>query len=133
MAILGGAGNTAGSNPAGTGGSLNYIGDHAYAYSGLANSSSSFATNLDFTTADATYFVGTFQPCYGGASGNNIRFEIKLDGQVIVQIELNSTTDTTPFQEVELLIPPNTRVEVRSKNVSGGTDALGAMIVGRIY
>ena len=36
MALIGGggAGNVAGGNPSGTGTSLNYIGDHCYAYSG---------------------------------------------------------------------------------------------------
>ena len=50
MALVGGggAGNIAGSNPAGTGTSLNHIGDHVYANSGQLDDVSSYATGCFF-------------------------------------------------------------------------------------
>ena len=38
----GGAGNVAGGNPSGIGTSLNYVGDHVYAFSGSHNSTAGF-------------------------------------------------------------------------------------------
>ena len=59
MALVGGggAGNVAGSNPAGVGTSINYIGNHAYAYAGALSASTSAETRLNFTTG-ALYIVG---------------------------------------------------------------------------
>ena len=60
MALVGGGGapNVAGSNPTGTGTGLNYIGDHAYAYSGeVDNDGSSATTALKFTTGNE-YVLG---------------------------------------------------------------------------
>ena len=60
MALVGGGGapNVAGSNPTGTGTGLNYIGDHAYAYSGeVDNNGSSATTALKFTTGNE-YVLG---------------------------------------------------------------------------
>ena len=62
MALVGGGGapNVAGSNPAGTSTSLNYVGKHAYAYSGDVSVSGSLTTMLEFTTAEQ-YVVGHYQ------------------------------------------------------------------------
>ena len=49
-----------GSNPSGTGSSINYIGEHAYAYSGeITSGSGTTKTLLNFITASNSYIVGT--------------------------------------------------------------------------
>ena len=54
----GGAGNIAGGNPAGTGTSLNYIGNHAYAYSGnFSSTGTDDTTYLEFDLALNQYIV----------------------------------------------------------------------------
>ena len=63
MALVGGGGapNVAGSNPAGTGTGLNYVGDHAYVSSGLIDSGTTTETTMvEFTTASESYIVGYF-------------------------------------------------------------------------
>ena len=63
MALIGGggAGNVAGgANPSGTGTSLNYIGNHAYANSGVIQTETSAAPHLNFTTG-GEYIVGELE------------------------------------------------------------------------
>ena len=134
MALVGGggAGNVAGSNPAGTGTSLNYVGDFAYAYSGLVATSATPTNCLDFTTGN-TIFVGSFQPFYLGDSTNNIRWDVKFDGQIVTGTEVSSSRDYSPYEEISIIIPPFTRVEISMDNLSGGTEDAGATITGRVY
>ena len=91
MALVGGGGapNVAGSNPAGTGTSLNYIGDHVYAYSGTFQSLNATATMLQFTTG-SEYIKGQLV-CNGAIdfstgnidSGVVTGFKISIDDQVV--------------------------------------------------
>ena len=48
--MLGGGNTVSGSNPSGTGSSISYIGNHAYAHSGLIGSATTEATQLKFST-----------------------------------------------------------------------------------
>ena len=52
MPLVGGGGapNVAGSNPAGTGTSINYVGDFVYGYSGSMTVDDTETTMLEFTT-----------------------------------------------------------------------------------
>jgi hypothetical protein len=128
----GGAGNTAGGNPVGTGTGLNYIGDHAYAYSGIAASSPTPATVLNFSTANQ-YIVAQFQPIRTADSTDNVQWLINFDGQTVSGVVVNSSRDSTPYEPLTLIIPAYTRVEVIQDNVSGGTDDCGFVVTGRIY
>jgi len=133
MALVGGgAGNVAGSNPSGTSSNLQYIGDFAYAYSGLVATSATPTNCLDFTTGNSL-FVGSFQPFYLGDSSNNIRWDVKFNGEIISGSEVSSSRDNTPFEETKLIIPPFTRVEISMDNLNEGTDPAGAVITGRVY
>jgi len=128
----GGAGNTAGSNPSGTGSGLNYIGDHAYAYSGLVATSATPTNCLEFTTGNS-YLVATFQPFYLGDSTNNIRWDVIFDSQIVAGSEVSSSRDSSPYEEINLIIPPYTHVEISMDNLSGGTEDAGATLTGRVY
>jgi len=142
MALIGGggAGNVAGgSNPAGTGSSLNYIGDHAYANSGEILVNNNTVTMLEFTTG-TSYFVGTFS--YGvdqnaSLSGSKLLgFTISFDGQKIMQL-VSQTTASYPILDFDnnyqILIPAYTNVKIESETTNAGNVPTYAMLIGRVY
>ena len=138
MALIGGggAGNVTGggSNPSGTGSGLNYIGDHAYGYSGtIAITGTSVpVTMLDFTTGPQ-YIRATFQFQSVEAGGNDLNFTIKMDSQVIATQSVNAAKEFY-HAPIELIIPPYTRVICDGLNVdvATGRDST-ATITGRVY
>ena len=132
MAIIGGAGNPVGGSFTGPAEALEIVGDHAFAYSGVKATSDTPVNFLDFTTGNY-YFVGKMQPVYLGDSTNNIRWDVKLNGQVVTGAEVSSSRDGTPYQEMMLIVPAYTKVEVSLDNLSGGTQDAGVTLTGRIY
>ena len=134
MALVGGGGapNVAGSNPAGTGTGINYIGNHAYAYSGEITADTNATTLLEFNTGNL-YIVAKFQPVYyNEASSTNAFWQILFDGQEIYQTEVTGSTNGTPYQELQIVIPAYTRVQITA-NAATSTLGLGAVITGRVY
>ena len=110
-----GAGNIAGSNPAGTGSGLNYAGNLCYAYSGGFGESQSPQTALDFTTGGELIkgvmqfncFVGETDP----SAGSRGSCTISMDSQVIAIIKADGLSETTPSSELQaLVIPPFTHI-----------------------
>ena len=139
MALLGGAGNIAGSNPAGIGSSLNYIGNHVYAYNNLAAAQSDTVV-LKFTTG-AEYIVGTIQfngyiqpgnPGTGSAGTCNITF----DGQTVINMKTETELETSaPHSErQEIVIPSFTSVEVTLRSAQAEAAQFATVgIAGRLY
>jgi len=136
MALVGGggAGNTAGSNPTGTGQSLNYIGDHAHGNSGIittASGSSADTIAFKFTTGNS-YFVGTLSIQSDESAGNVHYVTAALDGSIILswKWDLSASSLATDWPQ-PILIPPYTNVEV--KVGAGDTVEFTAQLVGRVY
>jgi len=141
MALVGGggAGNIAGSNPAGTGTSLNFIGDHAYAYSGEVIVNANTVTMLEFSSG-SQYIMAKFS--YGvdrnAALGGNkqIGFTISMDSQKIMQIVTytNATHGGLDFDNnYSILIPPYTRVKIESETDESDNIPTFGMLTGRVY
>ena len=134
----GGAGNTAGSNPAGIGTSLNYIGDHAYAYSGAVAVTNSEKTLLSFETGNSL-FVGTWTGHFNQAIDaaiemDDYRFVLYLNGIQIMELTATDSGSQNRNNNRELIIPPYTSVIVSCQNYNGSTtNDMGATIVGRVY
>ena len=136
MALIGGggAGNVAGgSNPSGTGASLNYIGDHCYAYSGSKASSGTETSFLDFTTASNSYIEAKVQPVYFGQGTNNVGYFVYFNGELVQYAEVTSGRDYTPYDVIYLIIPADTHVEIKIDNLSGGAEDAGVSLTGRVY
>ena len=134
MPLVGGGGapNVAGSNPAGTGQTLNYIGDHAYGTSGVipdSSSGSAASTMFDFATG-SSYVVGYLNFCNDEASTDVIYLEMLFDGQVVIHNVAASTHFSEP-QRFDIILPPNTRVQV--KWGSSANQNATAFITGRVY
>jgi hypothetical protein len=138
MALVGGggAGNVTGSNPAGTGSSINYIGDHAYAFSGEGTSGSGTTiTLLDFSTASGSYIVGTIQFGFGGVKSNDDeRAEIYVDSQLVAANIYNNNYERSELNSFRVILPPSSRITVKLVKVTGTADVPSfAWLRGRVY
>jgi len=137
-----GAGNpVGGSNPSGTSGGLNFIGDHAYGYAGQKTADNTTdAVLFDFSTGNY-YVVGEFQMPFdktGLSNGESVGYTIKLNGEIIARCEQEFLTSATPADyamfPVPLLLPPNSHIEViaDTDDTSGNWQTTG-IILGRVY
>ena len=139
MALVGGGGtgNIAGSNPAGTGTSLNYIGDHAYANSGniVINNETSIA--LQFTTANSYIMAQHFFSYDANAIGSNkiIGYQISFDDQIVVQMKgyNNAGYPITDFETLPIIIPPYTRVKIEHITTQDSSVSTFSTLSGRVY
>jgi len=132
MAILGGAGNVAGSNPAGTGSSLNYIGEHAWANSGGVDVPQSITQMLNFDTG-LSYVIAEFTFGNSSGSGDDMEFEVSINDEKIMSIAVSSANAMPPNKPI-ILLPPYSTVLVTGYNLSSATPReVFAVIVGRVY
>jgi len=122
------------SQPVATPNALNFTPDnkHCYAYSGAKDSSGTATNYLDFIT-NSEYIDARIQPVYFAQGTNNVSWLIKFNGVSITYAEVTSGRDYTPFQELFLIIPPFTHVEVEVDNLSGGSESVGVVLVGKVY
>jgi hypothetical protein len=140
MALVGGggAGNVAGSNPAGTGTSLHYISNgkvtHAYAYSGVLQVDNNATTLLEFSTGNQ-YIVATWQIFMAETNAaDNYRYDCYIDDQIIATLQTTSATEYTPYEEVELILPPFATVKITGRNSTDtSNNGIGSNITGRVY
>jgi hypothetical protein len=134
MALIAGAGYPLGSGGAGTSSSLNYIGDHAFLYTGFSTVDNVKKTIASFSTG-GFYVLGTFQPQYDtNTATDNYGFEILLNDEKIGSTQITSATDYSPYQEMEILIPPFSKIEITAQNKTDTSDNdVGAIIIGRVY
>ena len=135
--MLSGGNPTGGANPAGTGSSLNYIGNHAYAYSGVIGSTGSVANLLDFTTGAEYIYVKTclFAIASDTSSGVDYRFEVLINSEIISkQFLTNPHSGRMPSDSdnMYLIIPPFSRFQARAASSSGDKDYT-VTVVGRVY
>jgi hypothetical protein len=132
--MLGGGNPVSSSNPAGTGTTLNYVGNHAYAYSGLIGIDNGAPVMLDFTTGNS-YITATFDYGNSTTSGDDIQFKINLNGETIMVTHTRGPVNSgnAGLQPV-LIIPPYSRIEITGTNFSSSTARLCVVaITGRVY
>ena len=135
--MLGGSNTVGGSNPAGTGSSINFIGNHVYAYSGVIGSTGSTANLLDFTTGSEYIYVKTclFAIASDTSSGVDYRFEVLINSEIISkQFLTNPHSGRMPSDSdnMYLIIPPFSRFQARAASSSGDKDYT-VTVVGRVY
>ena len=125
-------------NTASTGLKINIIGDYAYAYGGLFQSSTTQTTELLFQTG-SYLLVGTFQlngPVDDDAPGsiNRSMAKLLLNG-IPICIIANAAGDSGPFDvKQDIIIPPYTSVEVQVVGDGNEADRYGSVVItGRIY
>jgi len=134
----GGAGNVAGgSNPSGVGTSLNYLGNHAYAYSGPVVVNNTTITALAFDT-NTQYIDSKIQ--LGGVISNmgsskQLGLIISFDGQEVSRnIHMtNAGFAINDLDPIYLIIPPYTKVTVEILTDNIGDISYFATLTGRVY
>jgi len=119
-----------------TGPDLQYTQDnkHAFAYSGSTDVANSTVSLLKFTSSSG-YIVGTFQPQYfDNAGAENFQFKVLFNSIQVAGCVLDKIEGYTPYEEIELIIPPFTDVEITALNVADAdTRKMAAIIIGRVY
>ncbi len=111
---------------------LSVLGNHCYAYSGRITVTTSATTLLDFSVGKE-YILADIQPTYFTAdTGENVFYEIYINGSEVYASEIGSTTATTPYQDIKILIPPLSRFEVKGYAASADR-ILGVTLTGRLY
>jgi len=131
----GGAGNVAGSNPAGTGAGINYIVNHAYAYSGVISVNNNETTMLLFSTGNQ-YVLGQINFNTGSTSNDDYLYKVKLNGEIVQEyIFTGSPADRArPDNTIPILLPSHSRVELTATNVTDTSDNNQIVsITGRVY
>jgi hypothetical protein len=136
MPLVGGgsAGNVGGSNPAGTGTSLNYIGNHVYGYSGnFVSSGTDDTTYLEFDVALNQYIVGRFEFMYDESANIDINFDVNFNDESIASFIIgNAGSAGTGLQPavVNVIIPGGTKVKATCK---GSNSNFTVGFTGRVY
>ena len=136
--MLGGGNPLGSSNPSGTGSSINYIGDHAYATSGAFATSQTAQTMLSFTTG-GHYIVGEFhfnsEIDFATISGGYSAYQIEFNGEVVSATKCGSASDDQQaYAQIKVLIPPYTLVVVKADSTNdAGDHTLTALFTGRVY
>lgn len=135
--MISGGNPIGGSNPAGTGSGINYIGNHAYAHSGAIASDTSFTTNLNFSTGP-TYIdsvIDLMGPVVEAdpGDGTNSIFRIKYNDEIVAEVKINTNPEASPtMYKLNMIIPPYTKVVIDCKSThTGQTTAIA--VRGRVY
>ena len=137
----GGAGNPVGGSFTGPAETLEIVGNHTYAYTGLIQADTASAVVLSFTTGNY-YFVGEMQinsplsqtaPQFAGIGAAHL----SLNGLDIVGIKSGGSeqADDNPTSErTRVIIPSYTEVLVTvDSNVTTSESYISLSLVGRIY
>jgi hypothetical protein len=138
MALVGGGGapNVAGSNPAGIGTGLNYVGDFAYAYSGFVEALTGGTTALNFTTGSEVIYatlhytgvIAKTNPA-AGQRGNALVSMNDTDISTIF-VDVN---DIGGVNSIELMIPPYSKVTVIMYADASAGNVHACHLTGRVY
>jgi hypothetical protein len=138
MAILGGAGNVVGGNPAGTGTSLNYIGEHAWGNSGAISINNTTVTALEFSMG-TRYLVGQVQ--LGGeiafmTADKVIGIKMTVNGETILNnqfLTVSGGSRTDIMDPVLVLLAPfdNVKIEINTNDTNDREYTV--IVTGRVY
>jgi len=134
MAILGGgiggAGNPVGGSFTGPAEALEYVGDFAYATSGIipdGGSGSAATTMLDFQMGSGM-LVGQIDFSDNSTGGSDIYFEVLFNGKVVIQSK--GGQEFLPWK-YDIIIPPYTEVLVKWGSQSSFNG--NCFLSGRVY
>jgi len=121
----------------GTGKGLSYVGSHCFAYSGSYPADGASHVVLDFMTG-RDYVVGIAKvngalnptsTSVAGATG-----QVKMNGEMIGAGPMITALDNRYFYSEEIVIPPNTRVQVLIVfNETDSNDLATALFTGKVY
>ena len=134
--MLGGGNPVGGSNPTGIGSSINFIGKHAYASSGIITVDNNETNLLKFAVASGQYIVATFYFNMIQAQGEQYLYKIYVNEQVINGYNAPGGSDTVTSADnpIQVLLAPNDEVRATAQNsqTTAARDQIVSM-VGEVY
>jgi len=132
--MLGGGNPVGGANPAGTGSVINYLGNHAYVHSGIVAVQTSETVMAKFETQNA-YIDAIIQFHYAlNSSSDDAEYIIKINNETVVKYyATHSATDSTPDNEIYLILPPYSKIEFTSTMQGGSARDNTVTMRGRVY
>ena len=117
---------------ASTGLSIRYVRGLVYAYSGLQSISTVATDLLNFNSGSNTLSV-TWQPTYFTVNtGEDLYFKTYMNEILIRNEEITSSSSNTPYDEIQLIIPPLTKFVITGQLASGERN-IGVTLTGRVY
>jgi hypothetical protein len=124
-------------SPAGTGKTLNYLGNHAYGYSGVVETDNNETTLLEFEV-DTTLLKGIIQFYYAEPSNDKFLYTVYVNNVAIVKYQVFGPNDTNGEHLLSLpiyiVIPPNTVVKCTAiNNENSNSRGQCANFSGRVY
>ena len=130
-----GGGNPVSANPAGTGSNINYIGKHAYLYSGVVGVGSSETTIFEADVANNQYIVAQLQIFNGSVSNDDFTYKIKINNEIILQYTIGqvSTNLYTSDEPIDLILVGGSRIEVTAQNSGVTPRDHTATLTGEVY
>jgi len=136
--MISGGNPVGGGNPSGTGSSLNYIGNHAYGYSGGYSASTSAVTALEFTTG-SEYVAGVLTlnsaTQYETANIAGAFMRVQSNGETIATAYSgNGANDSPSSALVDLIFPPFTHIKIEMWSDNDAASSIMAIqFTGRVY
>ena len=120
---------------ASTGKGIRYIGQHAYAMSGLINADENLTTLLDFTTG--TGYIEAWVQIYASTTqADDYEINILMNDVKIISSEYEKSYSGQFVNGIprRVIIPPLTQVKITAQNTQGSTHAdWSAVVTGRVY
>ena len=135
--MLGGGNPVGSSNPVGTGTSLNYIGKHAYGYSGQLSVSNSEIDAIRFTTPNNQYVDSNIQLLWTTTAddftGDDALVLVYIDEQRVSGI-LASSAHKNASELLKIIFPPGVKVRNTVKKATASTKNYGYVsLTGAVY
>ena len=135
--MISGGNPVGGGNPAGTGSSLNFIGKHAYGYSGVIDTNSNNETTLLlFSMPSSTYFFGRLIFNATATSGSIITYKVLLDNQIILQYaQANSAASDQgePDNSIPIILPNESTIKITATNQNAQNEGQCVLLTGEMY
>jgi len=124
---------------ASTGLGIRYIGNWAYAYSGVQDVPNSEFTLLE-TTSGSGLIAGTVYFAIGNASAgqsDDIRFKVFMNDETIYETQVGNASATYLSQNtvyVEIIVPPFTKLKITAHDLTAAASInASAVFTGRVY
>jgi len=112
---------------------LELVGDHCVAYSGVVVVDNSETTLLLFETGNY-YVLLKWYPLFFESTTDNCAWKSYLNDSLVQQTEADSTTDNNETVPLRMVIPAYTQVKITAINAATSTNRnLGVSLTGRVY
>jgi len=114
---------------------LTVIGAHCYAYSGsFTITSGGYTPGLDFATGKG-YILAELQITSVNETSTDLYYKVTINGIDVLDkfVKNPNTSDPMGFAPIQLLLPPNSSVQVAGQRGSGSDFDIFVLLTGTLY